>query len=142
MNGTAKAEAVAAQLAEEGVRISPRTIRGLWAAVKAVPLPPADQPPPSTPPPSEPEDGLGVDGIPMLWRTARAEDALARTARTQGKYDQAKKHTETFIRCVSLIDKLTPVRPPDPNDNQWVRLSADRCIAKLHEMLERKLAAK
>lgn len=53
--------------------------------------------------------------------------------------DDAKKLSYMRLRgtLIGQLAKLRPPPPPDPNANPLVRLSAERCIAKLHELLDR-----
>lgn len=131
MKGQHSAARCAAVLREGGVKISERSVRSIWDEV----LPSA----PGAPPPDEPTVGDEDTAVILraMIREGRTDSRLAK--REQRGADQ-KKADEGVLKCIALLDKITPPRPPDPNDNPDVRVSAEKCIAKLHDLLDRRLA--
>lgn len=134
------AEDLSRVLAAEGIVVHPRTVRAIWAQARALgsPTPAAPMPRPARPAdPSPAPAGAPGDALDLLWATVRYEEEFLRGARAENRSDDVRRHTELMFKALGLIDKITPVAPRDPNDAPDVRIAAEKCVAKLHELLER-----
>ena len=117
-------------LAAEGIVVSRSTIVRMWDALDP---PPALDPTPGV----EPPDPIDEDLPKILREAIRDARGGVRAAKTKGLDADMTKHQDRLFKAIALLDKITPAPPPNPNDNPLVRLSAEACIMKLHELLDR-----
>lgn len=130
------AEDLSRVLAAEGIVVHPRTVRAIWAQARAMGTPAPAAPRLAAAQPAA-ETAAPGDALDLLWSTVRYEEEFLRGARAENRSDDVRRHTELMFKALGLIDKITPVAPRDPNDVPDVRIAAEKCVAKLHELLER-----
>ena len=82
-------------------------------------------------------DIADIDLGNILREAIRDARSSVRRAKAGGLDADMTKHQDRLFKAIALLDKITPAPPPNPNDNPLVRLSAEACITKLHELLDR-----
>lgn len=75
--------------------------------------------------------------LPLLAGQLEALRAMAQTAQDEGNIGGFSNVQRALNQTIALIDKLTPPAPPDPNDAPDMKLAAEQCRAKLHELLDK-----
>jgi len=116
--------------------IAPKTLRDWLAEPVPDPVP-------------KPEVTIPVDEIIRQAQEAAPDDVsdegildelIRDTTRRQRVAETEAGRTVLARLLMQLVDhrfKMRPAPPPDPNANPLVRVSAEKCITKLHELLDR-----
>jgi hypothetical protein len=126
-----------AELRAEGIVVSRSTIIRMWDALEPGTVTETVAPNGSVTLDIDVMDVVD-DDLPKILREAiRDARGATRAAKADARDADMTKHQDRLFKAIALLDKITPTPPPDPNANPLVKVSAEKCITKLHELLDR-----